>query len=173
MIKKVLVIAVFWGISFSTSKNSLGQFINIQLNIEPELSTKVEQSLNFGIQVTNSGLSNVDIGDPGMGVFSIRALYTQSVRLQLMYPDSLVSEFVDDTIPLQLSASYSNFGKDDPYNSIPLINNTAYVTIYDDPSQIQEDIWQQMFVYVYGSIDIKNIANGIYTGDVTLIVEYE
>ncbi|HCT52926.1 MAG TPA: hypothetical protein DF712_10735, partial [Balneola sp.] len=47
-------------IAFNNSVNA--QFINLQLRIEPELSATVEQSLDFGTQVTNFGTRTIALG---------------------------------------------------------------------------------------------------------------
>jgi hypothetical protein len=155
------------------STNSFAQFINIQLTIEAELSTEMEQALSFGTQVTGSGLKVIALGDPGMGIFSIKALRTQEIKISLIYPDNLESDKTDSKIPLDLNISYNNSGKDNPQNSIPILGNSGYTSIYNNNLPFDSnEVWQELFVYVYGSIDIGEIPNAEYEADVILNIDY-
>lgn len=173
MIKNIRTYLLFILLFCVTSVSGTAQFINIQLTIEPELSTKVEQSLNFGTQVTGSGRHVVALGDPNMGVFSIKALYTQEIRISLISPDNLTSLESNAQIPIDLNIAYNNRGKDIPEESILLTDKIGYTTIFDQNLTIQPDeVWQELFVYVFGSIEIGNVPNANYEGDVILNVEY-
>jgi hypothetical protein len=152
------------------------QFINLQLRIEPELSASVEQHLDFGTQVTNSGRTEIQLGDVNMGVFSIKAYYTQNVYLSMQYPVALVNNAMEDEtkIPIQLHMAYNNSGKNTIKNAIPLPVAGGLVSIHENTAlQNKSDIWQEMFIYVYGTIDVGNIPNGVYTGDIVLSLDYD
>ena len=156
-----------------SATSSFAQFINIQLTIEPELSTRIEQSLNFGTQVTNSGIKQINLGDSGMGIFSIKALYTQEVKISLNYPENLESLENNAKIPLDLSISYNNSGRDLPEESILIPNNSSYISIYNREESLNPDqIWKELFIYVFGSIDVGAVPNADYEADVILNVDY-
>ncbi|MEQ8525862.1 hypothetical protein [Gracilimonas sp.] len=160
----------------SLSPITKAQFINLQLKIEPELSATVEQDLDFGTLVTNSGRTEIQLGDVNMGVFSIRAFHTQNVYLNLQYPEVLRNEnpAISDEIPLQLNMSYNNTGNNNAINSAPLTANSGFISIHDNTQlENRNDIWKQMYIYVYGAIEVGNIPNGVYTGEVVLSVDYD
>ncbi len=164
-------------ISFlGTNNRTSAQFINIQIIVEPELTAKVEQELRFGNIVSNSGLTDVDLGDTNMGIFSIKALYTQSVYIELNFPDFLenTDPAFDDTIPLFLEIAYNNSGVENIRSSKFLTNNEGFISIYEPSNEgAPKIIWQDLYLYIFGSLDIGNIPNGIYEGEVQLIVYYD
>jgi hypothetical protein len=171
---KVLPLILFLIFPFTFSAQA--QFINLQLKIEPELSATVEQDLDFGTQVTNSGRTEVQLGDVNMGIFSIRAFHTQNLYMSLQYPESLENNApgVEAEIPLELSMSYNNSGTNTPANSSALSDNNGYISIHDNIGPVnQNDIWKQMYIYVYGAIVVGNIPNGTYTADIVLSVDYD
>ncbi|SMO82094.1 hypothetical protein [Gracilimonas mengyeensis] len=153
------------------------QFVNLQIRVEPELSAEVQQELDFGTQITNSGRSQIGLGDVNMGIFSIRAYYTQNVYLNLTFPDALIhsNPAIDQEIPMELSISYNNSGLNRPSESTPLPSEGGLVAIHENTTNLTStsDIWKEMYIYVYGYIDIGNIPNGEYTGDIVLTVDYD
>lgn len=175
MIKRLpLILICFFTLFGSTT--SFAQYINLRLTVEPELRASVLQPLDFGVQVTNSGRTEIQLGDANMGVFSIRALYTQNVYIELQYPDALKNNEpgVTANIPLELNMSYNNTGSDNPQNSTPLPLNSGLVSIAENTSPEPDDeVWKQMYIYVFGSIEIGNIPNGLYTGDIILSLDYD
>lgn len=151
------------------------QFVNLRLKIEPELSTKVEQDLNFGTLISNSGLTEIQLGDLNVGVFSIRAYHTQNVFMNLSFPSALKSTSTDVTeqIPIDLKINYNNSGENDPLSSYPLQDNQGFISIYENDALGNEtQIWRQMYIYVYGTLDIGNVPDGVYTAEVTLSIDY-
>ena len=168
----ILIILVI----FIPGKTVCAQFINLQIKIEPELSATVEQDLDFGTLISNSGRSEIQLGDVNMGIFSIRAYHTQNVYINLLYPDALLNEnpAFEDDIPLELTLAYNNSGVDNALNSTPLDANNGFVSIHENTDlDDSNDIWKQMYIYVYGAIDVGNIPNGTYTGDIVLTVDYD
>lgn len=172
LIRYILATALF----SLTTYYCQAQFINLQLKIEPELSASVEQDLDFGTLISNSGRTEIQLGDVNMGVFSIKAFHTQNVYLNLEYPDVLRHDnpAVRDEIPLQLSMSYNNTGNNSAANSTSLATNNGFVSIHEDTDlETRNDIWKQMYIYVYGAIEVGNIPNGVYTGEIVLSVDYD
>ncbi|MEX0723637.1 MAG: hypothetical protein WD357_09475 [Gracilimonas sp.] len=161
---------------FAFTVSAQAQFINLQLKVEPELSATVEQDLDFGTQVTNSGRTEVQLGDINMGIFSIRAFHTQNLYMSLQFPESLENNApgIEAEIPLELSMNYNNSGTNSPANSTPLTENNGYISIHENTRPVnQNDIWKQMYIYVYGAIVVGNIPNGTYTADIVLSVDYD
>lgn len=152
------------------------QFINLQLKVEPELSATVEQDLDFGTQVTNSGRTEIQLGDVNMGVFSIRAFHTQNLYLTLEYPELLQSEAPDndDDIPIELQMAYNNRDNNNPANARILTDNSGLISIHENTqAEFDGEVWKQMYIYVFGAIEVGNISNGVYSGDIVLSVDYD
>lgn len=174
MTNKILLISVI--IFFLFPVYSSAQFINLQLRVEPELTATVERSLDFGTQITNSGRTEVLLGDANMGIFKIQAFYTQNIYLDLNYPDALTNTnpTVNASIPLQLDLAYNNTGGNSVGNAIPLPANNGLVSIYENTQEeFDNEIWKEMYIFVYGAIEVGNIPNGTYTGNIVLSVDYD
>ncbi|HCT52925.1 MAG TPA: hypothetical protein DF712_10730 [Balneola sp.] len=111
-----------------------------------------------------------------MGIFSIKAYHTQSVIITLDTPEALTSinPAIDDLIPLDLEIAFNNTGVNNASNATILENKSGFISIYDGDEEIsQSEIWKEMYLYIYGSIEIGNIRNGVYTGDIILSIEYD
>tara|TARA_R110002096_G_scaffold39845_4_gene108681 strand:+ start:4280 stop:4807 length:528 start_codon:yes stop_codon:yes gene_type:complete len=171
--KRSIFLALFF-LVVNTSTSA--QFINLNINIEPELSVTVEQNLNFGTLVANSGLHNIPLGAINSGVYSIRAYHTQNIYITLNSPDFLINESSNSTdrIPITLNAAFNNSGVDNQKLATTLENNTGYFPVHKpSSSNLKTDVWQALFLYMFGTIDVGNIANGIYSGQVVLFIEYD
>lgn len=163
-------------LSFITANNVNAQFINFQLRIEPELTAKVEQNLSFGELIINSGPKYIGLGDLNMGVFSIRALHTQSVYLSMNTAEFLVhtDPFINDRIPIDLNLAYNNTGSNNTSNAIELGDELIYVPIYINKDNEQpSNIWQEMYLYVYGTIEVGDVATGDYYSELILEIQYD
>lgn len=168
---------IIWLILLSTHEIS-AQFINLQIRVEPELSATVEQNLSFGQLVINSGISEVELGDLNMGIFNIRAYYTQNIFVSIDYPESLQHEnpAIEDNIPLEINVSYNNSGSRNINNAIFLEDNNGYLPVSERATRAQnvsQDYWQELYLYVYGTINVGNINEGEYNGEILLLIEYD
>lgn len=164
----IFLVPLFWAMHVGLAH---AQFINLQVKVEPELSATVEQPLDFGTQVTNSGQTAINLGDLNMGIFSIRAFSNQLVFVELEYPDYLSLTDGNDTIPMYLELSYNNSNENVYANARPLPENNGLIKISEHDNS--EGLWSILYIYVFGSIDVGNVANGLYTGDIVLSVDYE
>lgn len=164
----IILLPFFWAMHAGLA---YAQFINLQVKVEPELSATVEQPLNFGTQVTNSGQTAINLGDLNMGIFSIRAFSNQLVFVELEYPDHLSLADGNDIIPMFLELSYNNSNENIYANARPLNENHGLIKVSELDNA--EGLWSILYIYVFGSIDIGNVANGIYAGDIVLSVSYE
>jgi hypothetical protein len=154
------------------------QFLNLQIRVEPELSATVEQDLNFGDIITGTGPSYINLGDINMGIFNIRAYYTQNVFITLDTPTALIHQnpAILDEIPISLSIAYDNANLPSPQNATVLNNNQGFLAIHAETefaNPAQSEVWQNLELYVYGYIEVGNIADGNYSGQVILNVEYD
>ena len=174
-----LQLGMLLGVLLGVLVNHLqAQFINLQITIEPELSASIENELSFGDLVINSGTSSVGLGDVRMGVFNIKAYYTQNIYIQLKYPNALthINPAITDQIPLELQLAYNNSGSNnfdqatlvgDQLVHIPVLKGNTIT--YETPTEV----WQSLFLYVFGTISVGNIAQGEYTGIIVLLIEYD
>lgn len=148
--------------------------MNIQIDIEPEVNTTIEQSLNFGQIVTNSGQINIGLGDVNMGIFKISALRTQRLLISLEHSDELrsVSSRNLATIPFDIQAAYTNFGVNDYRQSTSLSSAIEEVLIEGPPAN-PTATWSSAYIYIYGSLDIGTVPSDVYVGEVQLTIVYE
>lgn len=151
------------------------QTVQFSMKVQPELEVEVLQNLNFGTVVTNSGVQRVNMGDSGMGVFKIKALATQHALLVLHAPDSLtISEPNQKTgIPFNVYAAYS--ASRGNYNGAEIFKDrSVWISFGSGGLQdIDAPEWEEGYVYIFGDIEIGNISQGIYSGTLTLSVEYQ
>lgn len=173
MIRRLLAI-VFAVLVCCLPVQVYAQFMNLQIEVEPELSVTVLQPLDFGTVVVNSGITEVTPGDPSMGVFSIDVINTQQLLVSFEKPDALLNQTSGQTgsIPIQINASYLSYNNDSVQLSTPIRRNPESFTINAAPGQSSE-IWARAYIYVYGSIDVQNIPEGEYTGELILNITYE
>ena len=176
MTKRLLIILI---ILVSSSRIVLvAQFLNMQIRVEPELSASVEQNLDFGDLITGTGQSFVNLGDINMGIFNIRAYYTQNIFVTLETPSSLIHQnpAITDEIPISLSIAYDNSNLPSAGNAIILSNNEGLVALYpqSEINNIQNNqVWQNLELYVFGFIEVGYISDGNYIGQVVLNVDYD
>ncbi len=156
----------------------LAQFINLQIRIEPELSATVEQELDFGTFAINAGEQSIGISDVNAGIFSIRAYYTQNVFIDLILPPELthINPAISDVIPIDLQLAYNNKGNRSSDEAVVLENNQGILPINEYGEIITSnsaEIWKEMYLFVFGSIYVNDIASGIYESDIVLSIEYD
>ena len=154
-----------------------GQFVNVDLDIEPELKTVVINPIEFPEVVINSGLITIGLGEPTMGVFGITAFSTQTVNIRVSYPEYLTKDSGEekDRIPIEINSYYNNRGNNDYRRALPLQNNTAVISVLDADvyDERSSNYWETLFIYLTGSINVGNISEGNYYGDIELVVEYQ
>lgn len=153
---------------------SNGQSLNIQIDVDPRVETTVEQNLDFGQVIGGAGRQSIMPGSPEMGIFKIRALRTQQLIIQMDGDEELLHENPDilDSIPLDLSASYTNFGVEDYELSTPL-SSIGESIVLETSNENPESEWSSLYIYVFGDVDVDQVREGLYTGEVVLTVIYE
>jgi hypothetical protein len=148
------------------------QTVHFNMDVQPELGVEVLQDLNFGTVVTNSGTHQIGLGNPQMGIFKIRALAAQSAILTLQKPDRLTPSANQDTtnsIPLNLDAAYSPEATN-YQDYLPFANNELQIIL---SGENDEQVWDTGYVYIFGNIDVGDIAPGSYSGTLVLNVVYQ
>lgn len=161
-----------------TSASIKAQFINLQIRVEPELSAQVEQNLDFGAIISNSGQKNISLGDLNMGVFNVRMLDAQNVFVELVFPDNLISITPGNSaqIPMNLEMAYNDNGINDSRYAVP-IPAQGKLLVPPAENTLQQrsasDVWREIYLYVYGSIIVGDVPNGDYIGDITIVLNYD
>jgi hypothetical protein len=176
-ILKQQAICIFLTLFFCLSGGiyvAYGQFINIQINVEPQVDTTVEQPLDFGQAITGIGLQDIPLGSPNMGVFQIRALRAQRLLLSIDIDDELVHEdpLIDASIPMNLNAAYTVSGVNDYQQSIPFGSDLQTIII-TPPQDNPNAVWSSIFIYIYGEVNIGAVPLGTYRGEILLTIIYE
>lgn len=164
--------------SYPMGGNLQAQFVNFELEIEPELSASVKSNLQFGQVLVNSGTQQVNLGDVNMGVFTISSLKSQLVTINLDFPRELTlagGASGNNVIPIFLEASYNNRGSDNYQTSIPVEGSSARFKILEDAiaNDANTQFWETAYIYIFGSITVGDIADGNYSGSILLTVFYE
>lgn len=164
LLLSVLLVAV---ISISPAS---GQFIDLRLDVDSELTASTEQPLDFGTVTSNSGRQQIPFGAVNMGIFSITALENQLLLVNLQKPTDLNHEnpAINTQIPINLTARYGFSTQDlQDSNPIPAATSTIKVATNPDPGP-----WNSIFIFMYGSIDVGDITGGIYSNEIILTVQY-
>lgn len=156
------------------SEMATAQSLSIQLDVEPEVETLVDQPLDFGQLIAGTGFQEIPLGSPNMGVFQVRALNAQRLILSLDAPDELLHDELGRlaTIPVNLQASYTNNGLDDYRTSVPMTSLFETVVL-EAPPQNLNAVWSRIYVYIYGGLNLGIVPEGVYRGEIVLTVIYE
>lgn len=162
---------------FITGTAAKAQFINLEFDVKAELTAVVNQDLDFGTVVKNSGTHYVDLEDINAGIFAIRAFMAHNIFVVIDTPTHLSYTEGDQEykIPLNLYSAYNNTGIDNPLVAVPLQNNMGFIPQLASGRTADNQLkhWDDIYLYIYGSIDVGDIPDGTYQADITLEVEYE
>jgi hypothetical protein len=168
----ILILAASMAL-YAAPEHVLGQYITVELEIPAEVDADVLQSLDFGTLISNSGTHRVDLGHPDMGIFSLRVLQAQSMLFNLQLPDYLEHSSPDTParIPISLEAAYTNTGVDDP--GLAQLITSPYeevvMALPDNPGRV----WATAFIFLFGEVEVGDVPDGTYRGEIILNVEYE
>jgi len=164
--KLLLALSLF----FAVSLPSYAQFIDLNLNIDSKLTASTEQPLDFGTLTTNSGRQAIDLGSLKMGIFSITALEHELLLVNLDKPRELHNEnnAVKATIPIRLFSRYG-YSSRKYRDSYPLSETTNTIKVQPNPDP---GPWNTIYIFMYGSINIGDIPDGVYSNNIVLDVEY-
>ncbi|MEP2595765.1 MAG: hypothetical protein ABJI92_18920 [Kangiellaceae bacterium] len=109
-----------------------------------------------------------------MGIFSVTAINSQILRMELQSTNILkhLNPAVKATIPIDLQAAYNNSGTNNPDVATPFGGDNMYLQVNENAQKDRFE-WQTVFIYIYGFIDVGNVPNGIYEGELSLVIDYE
>jgi len=164
----------FFAVFTLGSATAYAQFVNIRLSLQPELETSVLSELRFGEVVINSGEKRIPLGDPNMGVFAVRAYNAQLIHLDVLTPETLAHENpgISDLIPIQITAAYNNTGENNYRKSQFMPQNEAFIQVLSSVNQAEYN-WDTFYVYIFGNIEVGPVTEGVYEGEIRLIVDYQ
>ncbi|MFH1850786.1 MAG: hypothetical protein ABIA75_00420, partial [Candidatus Neomarinimicrobiota bacterium] len=101
------------------------QSIQFSIFVDSELAAGKQQDLDFQNVVTGQGLTPINLGDPGMGVFSITGNQELDVIVTMDAPANLVhTGSSTDVIPFSLSFAYANKGDNDINDAVLVPGNS-------------------------------------------------
>ena len=162
------------------------QTIQFSIYVEDELTASQESDMDFDNVVAGQGLTQINIGDQGMGSFSISGNEDLDVIVTLTPPVSnqLTQVSGTDVIPFTLEWAYANHGQNDINDATFVTGNSARFRMKArgggppgaPPNPQRANYTPEnatAYIYIFGSIDVGSISPGQYTGTATLTVEYD
>ena len=174
------------GLLITTAAPLQGQAIQFSLFVSSALDATKQQDLNFDEIFSGAGNVQINLGDAGMGVFSITGNKEMDIIVTLSAPAVLTNTGPStDTIPFTLEFAYANQGADDIFDAIVGTGGTARFPILrraggspPGPPPTPENAGYTpadatAYIYIYGSMTVGNVDAGVYSGTVTLTVEYD
>jgi len=160
------------------------QSIQFSIYVESELNATKQQDIDFQEVITNQGLTPVNLGDPGMGVFAITGNQELDVIVTIDAPTNLTTGGSSDVIPFTLNFAYANKGENDINDAIMVAGNSIRFQLLGrsegpashpptPPHSGYVPTESTAYIYVIGSLDVGDIDAGEYSGTVSLTVEYD
>ncbi len=161
------------------------QSIQFSVYVASELNASRQQDLDFSNVVVNQGVTPINLGDPGMCVFSITGNQELDVIVSLDVPANLTAQGGSpDVIPFTLNFAYANKGVNDINDAIMVPSNSIRFKLLDDstgpagrpptpPHAGYVPLETTAYIYIFGSLDIGDIMPGAYSGTVSLTVDYD
>ncbi|NQV49652.1 MAG: hypothetical protein HQ507_04110 [Candidatus Marinimicrobia bacterium] len=161
------------------------QVIQFSVHVASSLNASKDQDMDLGTAISGSGLSQVNLGDPGMGIFSITGNEELDVIVTLTAPANLTHTGASaDVIPFTLEFAYANRGVNDVNQAVAGTGGTARFQMRQrdsgpagapptPPSAHYTAANETAYIYIYGSMTVGNIDPGTYSGDVDLTITYD
>ncbi len=146
------------------------QFLNIEIPVKTESSADIHQKLTFNTFQPGTGLHKISVTDKTAGVYSMISYANQLVSVTVSKAVFLKHISHQDSIKLNIVAAYCNAGVNDPQKCIPFKNNKAFFKIYQSPAA--EAFWKTAYIYLYGSLNIGDVHEGLFRGEVALRISY-
>jgi hypothetical protein len=161
-----------------------GQTINFSVHVASSLDATKDADMAFPQVMAGDGITAIGLGDGGMVIFAISGNEELDVEVTLVAPTNLVHvSYPAQTMPLNLTFAYANYGVNDINQAKTATGNTARFQMKErqsgpagapptPPSSGHTPQIVTAYLYVYGTIDVGMIASGAYSGTVDLYVQY-
>ncbi|MBL7027964.1 MAG: hypothetical protein ISR88_05990 [Candidatus Marinimicrobia bacterium] len=159
--------------------------IQFSLHVSSSLDATKDQDMQFETIIAGTGLTQINLGDAGMGVFGITGDDDLDVIVSMSAPANLTHDGVSsDVIPFTLKFAYANRGVNDVNQAVEVIGTSARFQIRQresgpagapptPPSAFHTPNQSTAYIYIYGSMNVGFIDAGSYSGDVDLTVIYD
>ncbi len=180
-IVKVMTLLIVW--FFQTSVQA--QTIQFSVHVASSLNATKDQDMNFDTVLAGNGLTTINLGDAGMGVFAITGNQELDVIVTMTAPANLTRTGASaDVIPFTLEFAYANRGANDINQAVVASGNTVRFQMRQrasgpagapptPPSSAHAPTEVTAYIYIYGSMNVGMIDAGSYTGNVDLSVTYD
>lgn len=161
-----------------------GQSINFSIHVASSLDATKDADMTFPQVFAGDGITAIGLGDGGMGVFAISGNAELDVEVTLVAPANLVHTlYPAQTMPLTLQFAYANHGVNDINQATTVSGSTARFQLKEraggpagapptPPSATHTPEIVTAYLYLFGTIDVQQIASGNYGGNVELYVQY-
>lgn len=161
------------------------QVITFSVHVSSSLNATKDQDMDFGTLIAGTGLTEINLGDAGMGVFAITGNEEMDVIVTLTAPANLTHTGASsDVIPFTLNFAYANKGANDVNQATVGTGGTARFQMREresgpagapptPPSSHHTPTEATAYLYIYGTLNIGAIDAGTYTADVDLEVLYD
>lgn len=182
MFKKLFILLFICSVveNIHAQEIEFGKFKNYSL------SPTVKESFEFGFVFSDEGTKTINLGDDGMAVLSIKGIKFLDVIVNITKPAALIHTDPDisDEIPLtNLEAAYANEGANDISQAVMFNNLQARFPVSSrenappgpPPTPPHEGFnapQSTAYIYLWGSIDVGNVASGKYTAIIDVTIEY-
>lgn len=163
---------------------AFGQTIQFSIYVASNLDATKDQDLDLGMSISGSGTHEVNLGDPGMGVFSIAGNEQLDVIVSMTADAELTNPSTSHVIPFTLEFAYANRGENNINHAVVGVGGTARFQLRQresgppgaPPTPANAGFTPNTataYIYVYGSMYVGAIDPGTYTGNVNLSVTYD
>ena len=163
------------------------QSIQFSIYVDSELTATTEQDLNFGdFIIVGQGLTEVNLGDSNMGKFRITGNEEMDIIITMVAPANLTrQEGGTDVIPLTLNLAYNNKGADNSAQAVTIAGSTVRIPMKarvggrpagpppTPPHSGYIPAEVDVFLYIFGDINVGSVAAGSYTATVSITIEYD
>ena len=160
------------------------QTINFSIHVASSLDATKDADMTFPQVFAGDGITAISLGDGGMGVFAISGNAELDVEVTLVADAQLVHTlYPAQTMPLTLQFAYANQGVNDINQAVTVTGSTARFQLKErsggpagapptPPSATHTPEIVTAYLYLFGTIDVQQIASGSYGGNVELYVSY-
>lgn len=181
--KRSFSLLVFLAMTFSI-QSLYGQTINFSIHVSSSLNATKDADMTFPQVFAGDGITAIGLGDGGMGVFAISGNAELDVEVTLVAPAQLVHTlYPAQTMALNLQFAYANRGVNDINQATTVSGSTARFQLKEraggpagapptPPSATHTPEIVTAYLYLFGTIDVQQIASGAYGGTVELYVQY-
>lgn len=179
-----LLFALLSPVHAGAQEIDFSSFGNYTVSVETEPGF---ESLDFGNVIAGEGEISVNLGDdPGMAVLAITGVRYLDVIVTITKPNALLpmEAGVSDEIPFtSLQAAYANHGGNNYLQAKMMNGLQARFPILErqstppgppptPPREGMDPPTETAYLYLWGAINVGNIAGGTYSATIDVTVEY-